>query len=991
MVHLEEFIKDIKQNDLIRILSDDGEILGKVLDIRKYSVKLKTYEGESFVQFDRINLYTHILDKSSITFINNDLKNENKDLVVENEDSEDKTDIDSEEINVEEIDEPKESNVVGKLYDHCQEIYQDAKNSELYVLSIDDFKSAFNSEIKRTIKDEHLKKDIEGILDSFGDARKNRLDYRDSYKMEDILKKTKLVFSNNYNNPVVAFLLATLLHHCKSEGESVKYYAIAEKFESACALEEDIKEEKIVYAVEILYIKLLLSALWVVHELSTTGQWAVYEDILSKISNYDIDDKNNFIAFLIASLLNDGKIVVLPNLETLCSDENVEYLLNLLHKYSEDKTVVTSVDKYNKIIQKNKQLENHEPTRFLGIIDKIGDDSGFINCLENNKFSFEIYFNFDQVSDPKLKKMLMCEDGIDYKVSFNIGINKYGRIAAFNIKLIDLPKEEKIPEEEMDEGYITEYDSFGHYGKIQIKNSSGTFQEKNILDPYLKVYLNDGNFKSNNPKKIKCVRNSKKQIEKIISFKEWSEEEKAEFSSRISDFDLKQWNLYQNKDDISEENETQNDDFGYCIEYVPLDYLLLDEEVIFSKFIEAVNKSYDMTELFDAFKSFLLLYLRFARKNKFYNDALSVNNCFIFYLRGKGLLTKAIDNLLNIYIDIAKSINISFQLAISLVKSFKIYISNETYEKYIMNIAEDWIDYYYGEIESTNLANHKLYYILEKANLEFNVKKYKEALESCDLFYQQKDINEVFKVKIDRIKCISLYMLGEKDKAKDIAKNLIVVLPQDKELKEIVNDVLKLNTAIDPSTFTVANNDTTDKPETKDTNILSDYKMNYDSFDNITDNDIWSEIKTTQKILKDFIRAKLPSLVLGKKYNKFLTNKEFNRMIDDSNIFTEKATEYYRLCVNKNKNEHNIDSDYLDVVSIKTLAELIELYWEHEDYGFSRDFGDQSFDVWDEIFRRIYLSRDAFAHNNESSITVREKKETYAYCKKVQEVLDKKY
>ena len=151
--------------------------------------------------------------------------------------------------------------------------------------------------------------------------------------MEDILKKTKLVFSNNYNNPVVAFLLATLLHHCKSEGESVKYYAIAEKFESACALEEDIKEEKIVYAVEILYIKLLLSALWVVHELSTTGQWAVYEDILSKISNYDIDDKNNFIALLIASLLNDGKIVVLPNLETLCSDENVEYLLNLLHKY----------------------------------------------------------------------------------------------------------------------------------------------------------------------------------------------------------------------------------------------------------------------------------------------------------------------------------------------------------------------------------------------------------------------------------------------------------------------------------------------------------------------------------------------------------------------------------------------------------------------------------------------------------------------------------
>ena len=54
----------------------------------------------------------------------------------------------------------------------------------------------------------------------------------------------------------------------------------------------------------------------------------------------------------------------------------------------------------------------------------------------------------------------MCESGINYKVSFNIGINKYGRIAAFNIKLLDLPKIQDTPqEEEMDEGYITEYDS----------------------------------------------------------------------------------------------------------------------------------------------------------------------------------------------------------------------------------------------------------------------------------------------------------------------------------------------------------------------------------------------------------------------------------------------------------------------------------------------------------------------------------------------------
>ena len=63
----------------------------------------------------------------------------------------------------------------------------------------------------------------------------------------------------------------------------------------------------------------------------------------------------------------------------------------------------------------------------------------------------------------------------------------------------------------MDEGYITEYDSFGHYGKIQIKNSSGTFQEKNILDPYLKIYLNEGYFKSNNPKKIKCMLQMNRQ------------------------------------------------------------------------------------------------------------------------------------------------------------------------------------------------------------------------------------------------------------------------------------------------------------------------------------------------------------------------------------------------------------------------------------------------------------------------------------------------
>ena len=143
----------------------------------------------------------------------------------------------------------------------------------------------------------------------------------------------------------------------------------------------------------------------------------------------------------------------------------------------------------------------------LNVIDKIGEnrDSGFINCLDNNKFSFEIYFNFEQVNDPNLKKKLLCDDKINYRVSFNIGINKYGRIAACNIQQEAVTNEVPIVEEDaMDEGYITEYNSFGCYGKIQIKNSSHTFQEKNVLDPYLKSYLNEGYFKSNNPKKIKC-------------------------------------------------------------------------------------------------------------------------------------------------------------------------------------------------------------------------------------------------------------------------------------------------------------------------------------------------------------------------------------------------------------------------------------------------------------------------------------------------------
>ena len=987
MVHREEFIEDIAVGDLIRILSEDGEIFGNVSSIRKYSVKLETDEGESFVQLDRINLYTRVLNKT-IKFLNRDNNSETNynDITDEEYDFENESDIEEE---------PVESNIDDELNGFCQEIYQEAKNSELQVLSIDDFKLDFTSEIKKTINDQHLKKDIEGILDSFADAKKNRLDYKDSYKMEDILKKTKLMFSNNYNNPVVAYLLATLLHHCKSDGDSVKYYAIAEKFESACALEEDIKEEKLIYAVEILYSKLFLSALWVVHELSPNGQWAIYEEILLNISNYDAEEKEKFIAFIISCLTDVGEILVLPNLEDLTSPENIEYFLNVIQKHSDDKTIITAVNEYNEIIQKNKQLENHEPTKFHGIIDKIGDDSGFINCLDNNKFSFEIYFNFEQVNDPNLKKKLLCDDKINYRVSFNIGINKYGRIAACNIQQEAVTNEIPIVEEDaMDEGYITEYNSFGCYGKIQIKNSSHTFQEKNVLDPYLKAYLNEGYFKSNNPKKIKCIVNPKKQVEKIISFKEWSEEDMNNFKSSISDSDMNQWNLYKNKDveenkDIEEEHK--DNDFGYFIEYVPLDYLLPDEEEIFSKFINAINTTdNNITELFDSFRAFLLLYIKFAIKAKFYNDALSVNNCFIFYLRTKGVLTKVVEDLLNIYISIAKSININFNLAISLIKSFKIYLSNESYEKYIMNIAEDWIDYYYGEIESSNLSKHKVHYILEKAKLEFNVKKYESALESCELLYQQKEKNipETIKVQIDRIKCLSLYFLGNKEKAKEMAKILIISLPQDKKLKEIVSgDILRDDSNIETAVLTAPITEEIVKSDVKENDNL----VNYDAFDNITDIDVWTEIKSTQNILKELVRSKLPSLILGKKYNRVLTKKEFNRMIDDSNIFTDKATEYYRICLNKNKNEHNLDSDYLDVISLKVLAELMESYWDHEDYGFSKDFANQPYEMWDDIFTRISLSRDAFAHNNEFSITVRDKKETYAYCKKVKEVLGKKY
>ena len=141
---------------------------------------------------------------------------------------------------------------------------------------------------------------------------------------------------------------------------------------------------------------------------------------------------------------------------------------------------------------------------------------------------------------------------------------------------------------------------------------------------------------------------------------------------------------------------------------------------------------------------------------------------------------------------------------------------------------------------------------------------------------------------------------------------------------------------------------------------------------------IWDNIINLEKKLKQLIERELSRLVShfsakGKNLNDILLD-----IISKTPGITSNDIARYETFLKNNKFVFNINSSYLDVMSMKDVIKIIKECWNDI---FSAYFNNDLFREWDIKFRKCSRARNPIAHGHEEYLSDIDKQEVDTYCK----------
>jgi cold shock CspA family protein/KaiC/GvpD/RAD55 family RecA-like ATPase len=299
---------------------------------------------------------------------------------------------------------------------------------------------------------------------------------------------------------------------------------------------------------------------------------AEYSDINNKTEylRYAIENVKEFkLDLLLIYFRNDDCFVNLPDLENIDSEKNDSYLKNLY-----EKRTPLDTSEINGLLQKyslkNTEIQNQkEANRKKGCITHFNSEKlfGFIG---------NVFFHIRQISDESLQKKLLKNGTSKLQVSYLLGRTAQGKIAAYDVKLID-QKASEVSNESNLNGKISEYKIFDGFGIINYLTKSYRFNFDNVKDILLAKILDSriekfpidilfdietivdkNKIKKNVAVNVRLTNEpSKEKINQMIK------------SNLISESDFENWR--------NARQETFNDDTSYTFDYVPL--IPLEDEV----------------------------------------------------------------------------------------------------------------------------------------------------------------------------------------------------------------------------------------------------------------------------------------------------------------------------------------------------------------------------------------------------------------------------
>lgn len=776
MINFEEFEEDIQVGEYVRISSLDGEFTGRVVRIRSSSVKIESNMAEDVIPFERMTQYSKIKEGAAL----------------------------------EPFGFTEKAPAAGFTFpfaDRCRESYLLVQQAPVRIATMDDLKSRAKAARKAGTYDDANA--LNAILDSFAHAKKIHEDRAETDRMHDILAHTRRMVQDSPSDVFAALLLACLLHHIHDE-RAAAHYAEAGEYESAAALTMDSAPEKLSYAVAAISAHGSLPALWMVHTLTPTGQWAVYEMALGKLSVFPEGIRETVMAFAAACLAKAGEVPAFPDTDALFTDRNTAYLRSLMKERSEDRSALDALAQMQKAQKEKKKRVNEEiaPTELIGTIIQYHADKrfGFIHApAQSNTF-----FYINQVNDSRLRYLLSHEKAVGQKVRFRLGVNIHREksICADNIRLVEAASAQQEPTKQ--EGVLLNYDRFDHIGRIQSSDrTKHTFLVQNIIDPYLKAYIESIDIEGEDwPVGFSLKsHNGKSHADQIYSLQEFPQELHEEWkrSTIISAKDLKKWTVYQTREEAPAPEEEWEDGV-----YYPLPAY---QKSLFEKKVAPVATALSMkpkrppvknlgsnkfAEISVASEPSSQNYYAKAHKLWLTANRDQSEQLYIEAIKHNDHLPSAIGDLLSLYIKRGNDTG-DYADAFSLMENQgREHLERDKYLNNMITLysasrkdPERLIDYYREAIDETVLPNRKLHYIRQMALQEQNIGKYQDSLDSCEIWEQVATQYALQPSDSDRrymehLRCISLYGLGRKDEAKKMAESLLSFFPNNESLQQII-------------------------------------------------------------------------------------------------------------------------------------------------------------------------------------------------------------
>lgn len=419
----------------------------------------------------------------------------------------------------------------------------------------------------------------------------------------------------------------------------------------------------------------------------------------------------------------------------------------------------------------------------------------------------DLFFHLNQINDDELRKLLIMGKAVGTKVEFSLGRNINNSIAGDNIRSSE-PLANYKEDELYSTGEIAEYNRLLNYGKVQCQDGFYTFNDSNIIDPYLKAYLNYS-LKTIGWKVKFLFRtqpNGKRQIDCLSSLEPFLEEDIADWirSKILTTDSLLKWERIRNED-VKEHTTGSEISLG---EYVPL--MPLEQDALRTSAVPLPEHS---TQSPKKELNVLALYNEAARiclkKSATEEELTAAAEKYSTALTHESILLKndKLESSVLSLVSVLMRLN-RLEEAIALIDRYT--DDNRISKEKLLNLhiqvlersksnTDLLISLYDQAINLTQKQNTRMHYMLRIAYLYQCQAKYNEAIDRYNQWERSShssrltgNIPSVAEQYVRHNLAICYYGLGQINKAKALASELIKLNPDNTVADSILKDTIDL-------------------------------------------------------------------------------------------------------------------------------------------------------------------------------------------------------